>query len=41
MQGREFEARGTVRLSPGHGATGQHVEAAAAALIDAFSGPAA
>ncbi|HET7476404.1 MAG TPA: cysteine desulfurase family protein [Dermatophilaceae bacterium] len=32
------EARGTVRLSLGRGTTGQHVEAAAAALIDAFIG---
>lgn len=36
-----FDARGTVRLSLGRGTTGQHVEAAAAALIDAFTGLAA
>lgn len=33
-----FQARGSVRLSLGRGTTGQHVETAAAALIDAFSG---
>lgn len=31
-----IDARGTVRLSLGRGTTGEHVEAAAAALIDAF-----
>ena len=33
-----FDARGTVRLSLGRGTTGQHVEAAAAALIGAYRG---